>query len=76
MSDVTFRVEGKLFYAHKIVLVTASPRLRAMLTSKLCEGGHPTVQINDIRYHIFQVQIYFNFINLSSFSVVIYQEQI
>lgn len=55
LSDVTFRVEGRLFYAHKIVLVTASPRLRAMLSSKLCEGGLPTVQINDIRYHIFQV---------------------
>lgn len=55
LSDVTFRVEGRLFYAHKIVLVTASPRLRTMLSSKLCEGGLPTVQINDIRYHIFQV---------------------
>lgn len=58
LSDVTFRVEGRLFYAHKIVLVTASPRLRAMLSSKLCEGGLPTVQINDIRYHIFQVTIF------------------
>lgn len=55
LSDVTFRVEGRLFYAHKIVLVTASPRLRAMLSSKLCEGGLPIVQINDIRYHIFEV---------------------
>lgn len=59
LSDVTFRVEGRLFYAHKIVLVTASPRLRTMLSSKLCEGGLPTVQINDIRYHIFQVIIFY-----------------
>uniref|UniRef100_A0AAR5P742 BTB domain-containing protein n=2 Tax=Dendroctonus ponderosae TaxID=77166 RepID=A0AAR5P742_DENPD len=59
LSDVTFRVEGRLFYAHKIVLVTASPRLRAMLSSKLCEGGLPTVQINDIRYHIFQIVMQF-----------------
>lgn len=56
LSDVTFRVEGRLFYAHKIVLVTASPRLRAMLTTKSCEEGLPIVQINDIRYHIFQVR--------------------
>lgn len=63
LSDVTFRVEGRLFYAHKIVLVTASPRLRAMLSSKLCEGGLPTVQINDIRYHIFQVG--FEFITIT-----------
>ncbi|KAJ8984963.1 hypothetical protein NQ317_007833 [Molorchus minor] len=59
LSDVTFRVEGRLFYAHKIVLVTASSRLRAMLSSKLCEGGLPTVQINDIRYHIFQIVMQF-----------------
>lgn len=64
LSDVTFRVEGRLFYAHKIVLVTASPRLRAMLSSKLCEGGLPTVQINDIRYHIFQVRNFERFFNL------------
>ncbi|XP_063912415.1 ankyrin repeat and BTB/POZ domain-containing protein 2 isoform X1 [Zophobas morio] len=59
LSDVTFRVEGRLFYAHKIVLVTASSRLRSMLSSKLCEGGLPTVQINDIRYDIFQIVMQF-----------------
>lgn len=51
------RVEGKIFYGHKIVLVTASPRFQSMLSSKLSEGNTPTVQINDIRYHIFQVSV-------------------
>ncbi|XP_055901902.1 ankyrin repeat and BTB/POZ domain-containing protein 2 isoform X2 [Eupeodes corollae] len=55
LSDVTFRVEGKIFYGHKIVLVTASPRFQNMLSSKLSDGNAPTVQINDIRYHIFQL---------------------
>lgn len=55
LSDVQFRVEGRVFYGHKIVLVTSSPRFRNMLSSKLCEGNPPIVQINDIRYHIFQV---------------------
>lgn len=50
-----YRVEGKIFYGHKIVLVTASPRFQSMLSSKLSEGNNPTVQINDIRYHIFQL---------------------
>ncbi|KAJ9586833.1 hypothetical protein L9F63_019575, partial [Diploptera punctata] len=54
LSDVQFRVEGRVFYGHKIVLVTWSPRFRAMLSSKLCDGNPPIVHINDIRYHIFQ----------------------
>lgn len=58
LSDVQFRVEGRVFYGHKIVLVTSSPRFRNMLSSKLCEGNPPIVQINDIRYHIFQVRNY------------------
>ncbi|XP_017072478.2 ankyrin repeat and BTB/POZ domain-containing protein 2 isoform X2 [Drosophila eugracilis] len=60
LSDVTFRVEGKIFYGHKIVLVTASPRFQSMLSSKLSEANStPTVQINDIRYHIFQLVMQF-----------------
>lgn len=56
------RVEGKIFYGHKIVLVTASPRFQSMLSSKLTSDGNtPTVQINDIRYHIFQVSNHFTF---------------
>lgn len=60
LSDVTFRVEGKIFYGHKIVLVTASPRFQSMLSSKLSDAtSTPTVQINDIRYHIFQLVMQF-----------------
>lgn len=55
MSDVQFRVEGRAFYAHKIILVNASPRFKAMLSSKAAEGSTPVVQINDIRYDIFQL---------------------
>ncbi|KAG8199228.1 hypothetical protein JTE90_003656 [Oedothorax gibbosus] len=53
MSDVQFRVEGRVFYAHKIILVNASPRFKAMLKS--AEGAPPVVQINDIRYDIFEL---------------------
>ncbi|XP_064551653.1 ankyrin repeat and BTB/POZ domain-containing protein 2 isoform X2 [Drosophila montana] len=60
LSDVTFRVEGKIFYGHKIVLVTASPRFQSMLSAKLSDASStPTVQINDIRYHIFQLVMQF-----------------
>ncbi|KAJ8675265.1 hypothetical protein QAD02_011051 [Eretmocerus hayati] len=59
LSDVQFRVEGRVFYGHKIVLVTSSPRFKNMLSSKLCEGNPPIIQINDIRYHIFQLVMEF-----------------
>ena len=55
LSDVSFRVEGRLFYAHKLVLVTASSRFQSMLNSRFCEGNPPVLQINDIRYDIFQL---------------------
>lgn len=55
MSDVQFRVEGRVFYAHKIILVNASPRFKSMLSPKCAEGSPPIVQINDIRYDIFQL---------------------
>ncbi|XP_034825710.1 ankyrin repeat and BTB/POZ domain-containing protein 2 isoform X2 [Maniola hyperantus] len=60
LADVTFRVEGRLFYGHKIVLVSESSRLRAMLApprttpDALPSNAPPLVQINDIRYHIFE----------------------
>ncbi|XP_076362217.1 ankyrin repeat and BTB/POZ domain-containing protein 2-like [Tachypleus tridentatus] len=55
MSDVQFKVEGRVFYAHKIILVNASPRFKAMLSAKSSDGMPPVVQINDIRYDIFQL---------------------
>lgn len=59
LSDVQFRVEGRVFYAHKIILVNASSRFKQMLSSKFCEGNPPIVQIHDIRYDIFEVSICF-----------------
>ncbi|XP_059093566.1 ankyrin repeat and BTB/POZ domain-containing protein 3-like [Tigriopus californicus] len=55
LSDVQFRVEGRIFYAHKLVLVTASPRFHSMLNSRFCEGTPPVLQINDIRHNIFNM---------------------
>ncbi|XP_063530330.1 ankyrin repeat and BTB/POZ domain-containing protein 2 [Cydia strobilella] len=70
LADVTFRVEGRLFYGHKIVLVSESARLRAMLAPRAAgdsapasapapatasaPAAPPLVQINDIRYDIFE----------------------
>uniref|UniRef100_A0A0K2T3F0 BTB domain-containing protein n=1 Tax=Lepeophtheirus salmonis TaxID=72036 RepID=A0A0K2T3F0_LEPSM len=55
LSDVQFRVDGRIFYAHKLVLVTASSRFQSMINSRYCEGIPPVLQINDIRYDIFHL---------------------
>ncbi|XP_050811227.1 ankyrin repeat and BTB/POZ domain-containing protein 2 isoform X2 [Gopherus flavomarginatus] len=57
MSDVTFLVEGKLFYAHKVLLVTASNRFKTLMTNKteLDSQGSKTVEISDMKYNIFKM---------------------
>lgn len=51
------RVDDKIIYGHKIVLITASPRFRNMFKSTMSDDTAPTIQIKDIRYHIFQVRL-------------------
>ncbi|XP_030844958.1 ankyrin repeat and BTB/POZ domain-containing protein BTBD11 [Strongylocentrotus purpuratus] len=55
MSDVTFVVEGRRFYAHKIVLVTASKRFKAMLSDRMLDPQKPVLEISEFSYHIFQL---------------------
>ncbi|XP_044785208.2 ankyrin repeat and BTB/POZ domain-containing protein 2 [Bubalus bubalis] len=59
MSDVTFLVEGKLFYAHKVLLVTASNRFKTLMTNKSEQDGNgsKTIEIGDMKYHIFQMMM-------------------
>lgn len=58
LSDIQFMIEGHIFYAHKIILVNASNRFRAMLSNKFAESSQPVIEINDVRYHIFQVSLH------------------
>uniref|UniRef100_A0A8D0CEY1 Ankyrin repeat and BTB domain containing 2 n=1 Tax=Scleropages formosus TaxID=113540 RepID=A0A8D0CEY1_SCLFO len=50
MSDVTFLVEGKPFYAHGVLLITASDRSDTA-------SGCRTIEISDIKYDIFQMMM-------------------
>ncbi|XP_046285613.1 ankyrin repeat and BTB/POZ domain-containing protein 3 isoform X2 [Marmota monax] len=54
MSDVTFLVEGRPFYAHKVLLFTASPRFKALLSSKPANDS-PCIEISYVKYPIFQL---------------------
>ncbi|XP_056383644.1 ankyrin repeat and BTB/POZ domain-containing protein 2 isoform X1 [Hyla sarda] len=57
MSDVMFLVEGKLFYAHKVLLVTASNRFKSLMTnaSDQEESCVTTIEITDVKYSVFQM---------------------
>ena len=68
MSDCVFRVESRVFYAHKIILVNASKRFQSMLSTNNysnCDdnsNGSQTLNtimtpivIDNIRYDIFLV---------------------
>ncbi|XP_063294193.1 ankyrin repeat and BTB/POZ domain-containing protein 2 [Pelobates fuscus] len=57
MSDVTFLVEGKLFYAHKVLLVTASNRFKSLMTNSTEHEDqcHRTIEIRDVKYNVFQM---------------------
>jgi len=41
LSDVQFRIEGRIFYAHRLALVSASPRFRSMLASSSASSCSP-----------------------------------
>ncbi|XP_077195789.1 ankyrin repeat- and BTB/POZ domain-containing protein 3 isoform X1 [Paroedura picta] len=54
MSDVTFLVEGRPFYAHRVLLFTASPRFKALLSSKPVSDT-TCIEISYVKYPIFQL---------------------
>uniref|UniRef100_A0A3B4GBC8 Ankyrin repeat and BTB/POZ domain-containing protein 2 n=1 Tax=Pundamilia nyererei TaxID=303518 RepID=A0A3B4GBC8_9CICH len=57
MSDVTFVVEGKPFYAHRVLLVTASD-FKSLLASYGSDGSSDKeIEISDVKYNIFQMMM-------------------
>ncbi|XP_076861201.1 ankyrin repeat- and BTB/POZ domain-containing protein 3-A isoform X2 [Brachyhypopomus gauderio] len=54
MSDVTFLVETKPFYAHKVLLFTASTRFKSLLSNRPA-AENTCIEISHVKYNIFQL---------------------
>ncbi|TKS70530.1 Ankyrin repeat and BTB/POZ domain-containing protein 2 [Collichthys lucidus] len=53
MSDVTFMVDGRPFFAHRVLLMSASERFRRML----CDSHDDIVHISHMTYCTFQMMM-------------------
>ncbi|GLT52748.1 hypothetical protein SLA2020_260700 [Shorea laevis] len=59
LSDVTFLVEGKRFYAHRICLLASSDAFRAMFDGGYRERDAKAVEIPNIRWEVFELMMRF-----------------
>uniref|UniRef100_A0A0A9AWN6 BTB domain-containing protein n=1 Tax=Arundo donax TaxID=35708 RepID=A0A0A9AWN6_ARUDO len=58
-ADVTFKVEGELFHAHKLVLAMRSPVFKAELYGLMSDKGMETITIEDMQPAVFQALLHF-----------------
>ncbi|KAL2948565.1 hypothetical protein AAZX31_20G131300 [Glycine max] len=59
LSDVTFLVEGKRFYAHRICLLASSDAFRAMFDGGYTEKEARDIEIPNIRWEVFELMMRF-----------------
>ncbi|MCI08745.1 ARM repeat protein interacting WITH ABF2 protein, partial [Trifolium medium] len=57
LSDVTFLVEGKRFYAHRICLLASSDAFRAMFDGGYKEKDARDIEIPNIRWEVFELMM-------------------
>ncbi|ERN12670.1 ARM REPEAT PROTEIN INTERACTING WITH ABF2 [Amborella trichopoda] len=59
LSDVTFLVEGRRFYAHRIALLASSDAFRAMFDGGYREKDAKDIEIPNIRWEAFELMMRF-----------------
>lgn len=59
ISDVTFLVEGKRFYAHRIALLASSDAFRAMFDGGYREKDMRDIEIPNIKWEVFELMMRF-----------------
>ncbi|KAK1277587.1 ARM REPEAT PROTEIN INTERACTING WITH ABF2 [Acorus gramineus] len=57
LSDVTFLVQGKRFYAHRIALLASSDAFRAMFDGGYREKDARDIEIPNIRWDVFKLMM-------------------
>ncbi|KAJ0734895.1 putative chromatin remodeling & transcription regulator BTB-POZ family [Helianthus annuus] len=57
LSDITFLIEGKRFYAHKICLLASSDAFRAMFDGGYKEKDAKDIEIPNIRWDVFELMM-------------------
>uniref|UniRef100_A0A8C5BK02 BTB (POZ) domain containing 11a n=1 Tax=Gadus morhua TaxID=8049 RepID=A0A8C5BK02_GADMO len=72
MSDVTFLVEGKPFYAHKVLLFTASARFKSLLQNRPA-AENTCIEISHVKYNIFHVRVLPHHHRRLLFSTILFQ---
>ncbi|OIV92580.1 hypothetical protein TanjilG_07571 [Lupinus angustifolius] len=77
VSDVTFLVEGKRFYAHRICLLASSDAFRAMFDGGYREKDARDIEIPNIRWEVFELMMRSNnlFIYTGSVDVTLHIAQ-
>ncbi|XP_074275091.1 ARM REPEAT PROTEIN INTERACTING WITH ABF2-like [Silene latifolia] len=68
LSDVTFLVEGRRFYAHRICLLASSDAFRAMFDGGYREKDAKDIEIPNIQWNVFELMmryIYTGSVNVS-----------
>ncbi|TYI12056.1 hypothetical protein ES332_A09G249300v1 [Gossypium tomentosum] len=59
LSDVTFLVEGRRFYAHRICLLASSDAFRAMFDGGYREKDARDIEIPNIKWEVFELMMRF-----------------
>ncbi|GIL80645.1 hypothetical protein Vretimale_9203 [Volvox reticuliferus] len=59
LADITFNVEGRKFYAHRIALLASSEAFRAMFSGGYREKDADSVDIPNISWSVFEAMMHF-----------------
>ncbi|KAJ6351203.1 hypothetical protein OIU78_007186 [Salix suchowensis] len=74
LSDVTFLVEGRQFYAHRICLLASSDAFRAMFDGGYREKDARDIEIPNIRWEVFELMMRFIYTGSVDVTLIVAQD--